>query len=146
MKRVSIIILLMCYVSTIFPQDVDTSGYRLLDAYDFHLQYIISDSSVLLDVREPLEFRKMRIKDAINIVSMVDLERFSDTTSSRTPIFIYCTTDSRSIISAEQLVKSGFTKVFVLKEGISGWRRDKFPLDKHRVGEKRGESSERVDY
>jgi len=129
-------VFLLCCASgflSLTAQVTDTSKYTLLEPYDFHLQYLRTDSALLIDVREPFEFRGRRIRGAINIPSSGNIEKSADTLNHDLTYFLYCTTDYRSIRVAEKLYDAGFRKLVVLDGGINAWRNEKMQVDKKRV-------------
>jgi len=127
------IICLLLSISYLNGQLPDTTKYKLLEPYDFHLQYLRTDSALLIDVREPFEFRGRRIRGAINIPSSGNIEKSADTLNHDLTYFLYCTTDYRSIRVAEKLYDAGFRKLVVLEGGIKAWRNEKMQVDKKRV-------------
>jgi len=127
--------LVFCFITCILPlagQIPDSVKYQSLEPYDFHLQYLRIDSSVLIDVREPFEFRGKRIRDAVNIPSSGNLEKAADTLNRKFAYFLYCTTDFRSRNAAEILYEKGFRKLYNLEGGIVAWKRDGMPVVKGR--------------
>src|SRR5512140_1350877 len=91
--------LVLCLVISVFfmsAQIPDSLKYRSLEPNDFHLQYLKEDSSVLIDVREPFEYKGNRIKGAINIPSSGNIERVADTLNKEFTYFLYCTSGHRS--------------------------------------------------
>jgi len=129
-------VFLLCCASgflSLTAQVTDTSKYTLLEPYDFHLQYLRTDSALLIDVREPFEFRGRRIRGAINIPSSGNIEKSADTLNHDLTYLLYCTTDYRSIRVAEKLYDAGFRKLVVLDGGINAWRNEKMQVDKKRV-------------
>jgi len=129
-------VFLLCCASgflSLTAQVTDTSKYTLLEPYDFHLQYLRTDSALLIDVREPFEFRGRRIRGAINIPSSGNVEKSADTLNHDLTYFLYCTTDYRSIRVAEKLYDAGFRKLVVLEGGIKAWRNEKMQVNKKRV-------------
>jgi rhodanese-related sulfurtransferase len=44
------------------------------------------------------------------------------------PVIVVCATGTTSREPAENLYKTGFEQVYVLKEGISGWSGENLPL------------------
>jgi len=132
-----VIFILLVYWSNISAQTSDTLHYISLDPYYFHLEYLINDSSLMIDVRTPFEFRRNRIKDAINIPSVRDLEIAADTISRICFLFLYCTDDFRSRQAAEHFYKKGFRKIASLEGGLISWRRENMPVDKTRIRRKR---------
>lgn len=87
---------------------------------------------VLVDVREPFEYRASRIPGAINIPSQDGLRKFADTTYVSTHIFLYCTTDPRSSKAAGILGEMGFIHIYNLEGGIAAWRKAGLPVEKRR--------------
>ena len=114
-------------------QSPDSVKYKSLDPYYFHLQYLKEDPALLIDVRQFFEYRRNRIKDAINISSSRDLLLAADTISGETAFFLYCSTDFRSRAAAELLYKKGFRKLYNLEGGIVAWKKDGFPVEKGKV-------------
>jgi rhodanese-related sulfurtransferase len=43
-------------------------------------------------------------------------------------LLIYCATGNRSTVAAKILIDNGFKRIFNLRQGISGWKRDKHPV------------------
>lgn len=43
-------------------------------------------------------------------------------------ILVYCATGNRSTVAAKILIDNGFKRIFNLRQGISGWERDKHPV------------------
>ena len=113
-------------------QASDSVAYKSLEPYDFHLTWLKVDKGLLVDVREPMEFRKNRIKDAVNVPSSWNLGIAADTLDKQYTIFVYCTTGYRSKRAAQLLTEKGFGSVVNLDGGISAWKKDVFPLDKKR--------------
>ena len=120
----------------IFPiQAQDTIKYRSLEPYDFHLQYLRIDSSLLIDVREFFEFKRLRIRDAINIPSSGNIEHAADTLNKNYALFLYCSTDYRSRRAAILLSEKGFKRLYNLEGGIVAWKKDGMPVLKGRPAE-----------
>jgi thioredoxin 1 len=122
------IIFLLIFLATAYSQKADTVKYQSLEPYDFHLEYLKADSAMLVDVREPFEFRGRRIKDAVNMPSSGDLDFAADTIDKNYAMFFYCTTDYRSKRVAEIFAEKGFSKVYSLDGGIVAWKKDGFPV------------------
>jgi rhodanese-related sulfurtransferase len=132
----SVSVLAFYIITSILPlagQIPDPVKYQSLEPYDFHLWYLRSDSSVLIDVREPFEFRGKRIRDAVNIPSSGNIEKAADTLNREFAYFLYCTTDYRSRNAAEILYEKGFRKLYNLEGGIVAWRKDGMPVVKGRI-------------
>jgi len=130
-----VLILFPLLLSTLLlsGQGEETAGYESLDPYYFHLRYITDSGSVMLDVREFFEYRRSRIKDAINIPTSGGMDTVTDTLGKDTPVFLYCYNDYRSRKAAEIFAGKGFKKVYSLEGGIVFWRKEKMPVEKARV-------------
>lgn len=112
---------------------MEKAGYESLDPYYFHLRFITDSSSVMLDVREFFEYRRTRIKGAINIPSSGGMETVADTLGREKSVFLYCYNGYRSGKAAEFLVSKGFKKVYSLGGGIVLWKKEKMPADRTRI-------------
>jgi thioredoxin 1 len=126
-------VLLLFHIATLFQlegQVTDSLKYKSLDPYYFHLQYLRTDSSVLIDVREPFEFKGNRIKGAINIPASGNLGKAADTINKRLALFLYCTSGFRSSNTAEKLYDKGFRNLYSLDGGIVAWRKEGMPVVK----------------
>jgi thioredoxin 1 len=132
--------LLFSFIASIFPlfgQMPDSVKYQSLNPYDFHFQYLRTDSSILIDVREPFEFKGNRIKNAVNIPASGDLEQAADTLNKEFTLFLYCTSGFRSSNAAEKLYDKGFRRLVSLKGGITAWRKEGMPVIKCRAKRKK---------
>jgi rhodanese-related sulfurtransferase len=138
MKSISsIITLLLIFYCSVIAQVPDSVKYKSVDPYYFHLDYLKTDSALLVDVREFFEFRRQRIKDAVNIPSSGNLEKSYDTISKNCALFLYCTSDYRSERVAKKLYDIGFRKLYSLEGGIVAWRKEGFPVEKKKVKRKK---------
>ena len=113
-------ILLLLFCNSIIAQDADTLKYEILSANEFELIYSKDDKALLIDVREFFEYRKSRLKNAINIPSSGNLEFVSDTINKDKALYLYCTSGYRSKKAAAFFGKQGFRKVYSLDCGIKG--------------------------
>jgi thioredoxin 1 len=115
----------------------DSVKYQSLKPKDFQQQYLKTDSSILIDVREPFEFKKNRIKDAINVPASGNLEKAADTLNKNFTLFLYCTSGFRSSNAAKKLYEKGFRKLSSLEGGMIAWRKDGLSVVKGRVKRKK---------
>lgn len=115
----------------------DSVKYQSLKPNDFRQQYLKTDSSILIDVREPFEFKGNRIKGAINIPSSGNLDKVADTLNKEFSLFIYCTSGFRSSNAAQKLFDKGFRKLYNLEGGIVAWRKDRLPVVKGKIKRRR---------
>ncbi|ANJ67467.1 hypothetical protein A9404_08780 [Halothiobacillus diazotrophicus] len=84
---------------------------------------------VLIDVREPDEFRGEHIKGAQHIplgslpTKLTDLEKHK-----ADQVLLYCRSGNRSSAAANMMVKAGFTNVGHLAGGIMAWKAENYPV------------------
>lgn len=87
--------------------------------------------ALVLDVREPKEFREGHITDAKNITfsslatNLKDIEAYKDK-----PVIVVCKMGQHSGAAGKVLSSNGFSDVRRLSGGISGWKADGLPLIK----------------
>jgi len=137
MKPFSAIVALFLIVySSSTAQVPDSVKFKSLPPYYFHLTYLKEDPALMIDVREFFEYRKVRIKDAVDIPSSGNLKSSADTISKDCALFLYCTTDFRSIRVARDFYELGFRKLYSLEGGIVAWKKDGFPVERKRVRRK----------
>ncbi len=142
MKSLSCLVLLfLACLLRLEAQVADSLKYISLGPYDFHLQYIKTDSSILIDVREPFEFRGNHIRGSVNIPASGNLDKVADTLNKETSLFLYCTSGFRSSNTALKLYDKGFRKLYNLEGGIVAWRKEGMRVIKGR--ERRAGSRER---
>ncbi|HHQ69651.1 MAG TPA: rhodanese-like domain-containing protein [Halothiobacillaceae bacterium] len=90
------------------------------------------ENTVLIDVREPDEWRAGHIKGARHI----PLGKLSDKLDELKKkdldkdIVIYCRSGNRSATAASMLVKAGFEQVGHLAGGIIAWEAERYPISK----------------
>lgn len=91
---------------------------------------INKEDAVVVDLRQRDDFRKGHIAGAVNLLpgeikanNVGELEK-----SKSTPIIVVDGTGLQAQTPANELVKAGFEKVFVLKDGVSGWVGENLPL------------------
>ncbi len=95
------------------------------------VRMINHESAVIIDVREPDEFRGGHIPGAVNVPlgnlhgRMSELDKFKDR-----PLLISCRTSQRSAKAAMVLRKHDFPSVHVLAGGITAWQGENLPTQK----------------
>jgi rhodanese-related sulfurtransferase len=111
----------------------DSMKFKSLLPKEFDLAYQKEEKAIIVDVREFFEYRKSRLKGAVNIPSSGNLEFASDTLNKEQAVFLYCTTGFRSKRVAKFLCTKGFDRVYSLEGGIVAWRKAKLVVDRSRV-------------
>lgn len=83
----------------------------------------------LLDVRTPAEFSQAHLKGAV-LIPVRDLQlRYYEVPRDR-PVIVYCAVGSRSAGAANLLESKGFKEVYNMSDGIVGWYRSGFPIER----------------
>ncbi len=88
------------------------------------------DTFSLVDVREESEWKKGHIIDAIYIGKGVierDIEKIITNTESE--IILYCGGEFRSALVADSLQKMGYSDVYSMDGGYSGWVNAGYPVE-----------------
>jgi hydroxyacylglutathione hydrolase len=75
----------------------------------------------VLDVREPIEWEMGHIPGA-KLISLGDVSSKSNEIAKDKPLAVICEAGVRSCTAASLLLKQGFTKVYNVPEGTSGYR------------------------
>ncbi|WP_193016652.1 rhodanese-like domain-containing protein [Proteus sp. FME41] len=96
------------------------------------ISLINKENAVCVDIRSRDEFRKGHIIDSINLTpseiksnNIAELEKYKSQ-----PVIVVSPSGIESAKPAESLIKLGFEKVFILKDGLSGWSGENLPLAK----------------
>jgi len=83
----------------------------------------------LLDVRTPQENSQARLPGTV-LIPINEFEgRIKEVPRNRT-ILVYCAVGSRSKPVAEYLSKNGYKDVYNMTDGIVGWYRNGFPIQR----------------
>jgi rhodanese-related sulfurtransferase len=108
-----------------------------IQPWDLSKQLAAGKKLVLLDVREPAEFAKLHIPNAINVPRGV-LEQscewdFDETlpflaAGRELDIVVICRSGYRSALVADVMQQMGYTSVVSLKTGVRGWNDFEQPL------------------
>lgn len=89
--------------------------------------------ALLIDVREPDEFRQGHIAGAVNIPrGMLEFKISAEPTLQNLarPISVYCKTSGRSALSVVAMQSMGFENVVSLAGGFDTWVADGHPVAK----------------
>lgn len=77
----------------------------------------------LIDVRTNEEYESSHLENALNIdYYRGDFQIRMDSLNKGLPLYLYCNSGNRSIISAQISETLGFKKIYNLQNGIIGWR------------------------
>jgi rhodanese-related sulfurtransferase len=99
----------------------------------------MNDRPILIDIREPDEYRKGHIPGAVHLPrGMLEFEihglvnacrTHPDMTDAEQPIILYCGTGGRSALAAQSLESLGYTNVRSMAGGLVAWAAARLPLD-----------------
>lgn len=93
---------------------------RTLKSAEFRSEMEQSMSKLLIDVREPVEYKNGFIPGAINIPLSQIEQRMGNIPKDR-DLLLYCRSGMRSKNAARILRKHGYTRLVNLQGGISSW-------------------------
>ncbi len=122
----------LCFQFT-FSQTVQKQSYIKLDPNEFYIQMKLKENPILIDVRTVREFQKERIPDALLANNSDVLFSITDTLDLEQPLFIYCDDEGRSSTACTFLIEKGFINVYLLKEGLIGWKVRNLEMDNSRI-------------
>jgi len=90
-----------------------------------------SGSPIIVDVREPSEFKKGHIADAI-LMPVGNLEKQLNKLElyKKDEVIVVCHTGTRSAVACTTLTKNGFENVFLMIGGMQSWEENKLPIVK----------------
>lgn len=129
----AIILYFLVFCSSITAQVPDSAKYISLHPGEFQATYLKNSQAILIDVREFFEYRKSRLKNALNIPSSGNLELAADTLDKECVLFFYCTSGFRSKRVAKFFYDKGFHKLYSLEGGIKAWKKEGMAVEKKRV-------------
>lgn len=90
---------------------------------------IQNPATVILDVRTAGEFAAGHIAGAVNIdVESANFDSKIANLDKNVEYSIYCHSGRRSMIAANKMAETGFTKLTNLQDGIISWQAAGFPL------------------
>ena len=87
------------------------------------------DRPVVLDVREPWEFRQGHVPGAV-LIPLGQLAHKVEELDPDRPVAVICATGNRSQSAAALLGQKNFKKVYNVATGTSGWARQGLPLER----------------
>lgn len=88
-----------------------------------------NDDTLVIDIREPNEFIKSHIEDAVNIPLGKLEERLATLESHKKhAILVVCQTGARSVTACKTLSKAGFEHVYNMIGGMQSWEDNKLPI------------------
>ncbi|QRG67755.1 rhodanese-like domain-containing protein [Brevibacillus choshinensis] len=119
----STILLILAYAVTtwyLITRFRSVKGLQNLSAEEFKDRVNQKSRVMLIDVREPHEYKKGYIPSAVNI-PLSQLNSRVKEISSKNDVLLYCRSGMRSKQAAKVLSKHGFTNMAHLKGGLITW-------------------------
>ncbi|WP_019123033.1 rhodanese-like domain-containing protein [Brevibacillus massiliensis] len=95
-------------------------GLKKLTPVEFIQQTKASPNKMVIDVREPHEYKSGHLEGAVNI-PVSKLKSQLGGIPKETRIFLYCRSGMRSRTAGRIFLKNGFAEVAHLHGGILGW-------------------------
>lgn len=91
---------------------------------------INKEEGIVVDLRQRDDFRKGHIVDSLNVLpTEIKANNFGELDKHKAkPVIVADATGMQSQESANLLIKAGFEQVYLLKDGIAGWRGENLPL------------------
>lgn len=129
----AITFILVGFCSLVTGQLNDTAKVKIIAPAEFQKSFQGEGNPIIIDVREFFEFRKSRLKSAVNIPSSGNFEISADTIDKKFALYFYCTSGFRSKRVGKYFAGKGFEKVYSLEGGIAAWRKEHFPVDRSRL-------------
>lgn len=105
----------------IYTRFAPAKGLRTLTATQFGDELKQQNNAILIDVREPQEYKSGSIPGANNIPLSQLKHRIAEIPQDK-QAYLFCQSGMRSKQAARILVKQGYTGVSHLQGGISAWR------------------------
>ena len=96
------------------------------------------EGALMVDVREPGEYARMRIPGSVNI-ALSRLEGSALPTTAGQKVVFFCASGNRTAVNASRLAaKAGKAPAFVMQGGIFGWTGAGLPVETGRLAEEGG--------
>ena len=124
MKKMLFTVLLLCMVCSLaFAAAQDISSREAKNLLEKNKNIF------LLDVRTPQENSQARLPGTV-LIPINEIERRIKEVPRNKTILVYCAVGARSKPAAEFLSKNGYKDVYNMTDGLVGWYRNGFPLQR----------------
>jgi len=124
MKKMLFAVLLLCMVCSLaFAATQDISSREAKNLLEKNKNIF------LLDVRTPQENSQARLPGTV-LIPINEIERRIKEVPRNKTILVYCAVGARSKPAAEFLSKNGYKDVYNMTDGLVGWYRNGFPLQR----------------
>lgn len=124
-------IALMVIIVLIVQDLVEGALRKYKPATPIEIVTLINQGATVIDVREPAEYAKGHIGDALGIpLDTLDKHLNKLAENKDKPIIVACNMGSRSPAACKKLTQQGFKTVYTLKGGMQAWEEENFPIKK----------------
>jgi rhodanese-related sulfurtransferase len=124
MKTLVTVLMLLCVTVTAFAgnaKNVDSKQAKGILAQKGNM--------FLVDVRTPDEYRQAHLRGAVSI-PLNDLKSRLGEIPKNRPVLVYCAVGARSAPAAGFLAMKGYQEVYHLTDGLVGWYKNGFPIER----------------
>lgn len=115
------ITLLILIVWFLYTRLKPIKGLKNLKAEEFRNEMKNNNKRIVIDVREPGEYKRGFIKGAVNIPLSQLQRRLTEIPKDKT-VLLYCQSGMRSKNAAKILSRRGYSNIGHLQGGVSAWR------------------------
>lgn len=130
-------IALMVIIVLIVQDMVEGALRKYKSATPINTVTLINQGATIIDVREPAEYAKGHIDEALGIpLDTLDKQLKQLAADKDKPIIVACNMGSRSPAACKKLIQEGFKDVYTLKGGMQAWEEENFPIKKKSKKEK----------
>ena len=106
------------------------SGSREIGAKDA-VRMINDENAIILDIREPGDYKTGHIINAKNIpASRLSEDADNVIVDKDRPVIVYCKSGLNSQSACGKLRDAGYTRVYCLKNGLFGWQEENLPIQR----------------
>ncbi|WP_337031481.1 rhodanese-like domain-containing protein [Paenibacillus illinoisensis] len=119
-KTVIDIVVLILIVWFLYTRLKPVKGLKNLKPEDFLNETKNNNKCIVVDVREPGEYKRGYIKGAVNIPLSQLQRRLAEIPEDKT-VLLYCQSGMRSKNAAKVLRRSGYSNIAHLQGGVSAW-------------------------
>lgn len=117
-----IVLILIIIAWFMYKRFAGVKGLSELNSTAFAEQLKASKPNMLIDVREPHEFKSGHIAGAVNIPLSQLGSRMNEISKDKA-LFLYCQSGMRSKQAASQCIRQGHTNVHHLQGGYMSWKK-----------------------
>ncbi|SFE09092.1 Rhodanese-related sulfurtransferase [Paenibacillus catalpae] len=115
------VLIALVVIWLIYKQFASVKGVRSIGSKEFEQEQKSTQDAILIDVREPHEFKSGHIPGAKNLPLSQLKIRINEVPKDK-PIFVYCQSGMRSKRAAVSFSKNGIAHIVNLEGGIMAWQ------------------------